>query len=67
MVVRLALFMSANTKNSQMKHFPYPKSCIIHRSDIYNLQIRKKHLKNEKNSLEKLTFQNMPLPNNFQY
>ena len=65
MVVRLALFMSANTKNSQMKHFPYPKSCIIHGSDIYNLQIRKKHLKNEQEL--KFTFQNMPLLSNFQY
>ena len=65
MVVRLALFMNANTKNSQMKHFPYPKYCIIHRSDIYNLQIRKKHLKNEQEL--KFTFQNMLLLSNLQY
>ena len=37
----------------------------IYRPDLYNLQIRKKHLKKDQEL--KLTFQNMPLLNNLQY
>ena len=58
-MVRLALFMNANTKNSQMKYCPCPKYDMIYRSDMYNLQVRKKHLKNEQEL--QFTFQNMLL------
>ena len=46
-VIRLALFMNVNTKNPQMEHCPCPKYGMICSPDIYKLQIRNKHLKNE--------------------
>ena len=54
-------FMNVNTKNPQIEHCPCPKYSMIYRPDIYNLQVRKKHLKNEQE------FQNMPLLNDLQY
>ena len=38
--------MNANTKNPQIEHFLCPKNSMMHRPDMYNLQVRKKHLKN---------------------
>ena len=58
-VIRLALFMNVNTETSQMEHCPCPKYGMIYSPDIYNLQIRNKHLKNEQEL--------MPLLNNHQY
>ena len=46
-MVRLALFMNVNTKNPEMGHCLCPKYDMIYRPDMYNLQVRKKHLKNE--------------------
>ena len=48
-----------------MEYCPYPKYDMIYRPDMYNLQVRKKHPKNEQEL--KLTFQKMPLLNNLQY
>ena len=64
-MVRLALFMNVNTENPQMEHCPCPNYSMIHRPGMYNLQVRKKHLKNEQEL--KFTFQIMPLLNNHQY
>ena len=54
--------MNVNTKNPQMEHCPCPNSGMVYRPDMYNLQVRKKHLKNEQDL--KFTFQVMPLLNN---
>ena len=35
-----------NTKNPQMKYFPSSKQVMIYRPDLYNLQTRKKTIKN---------------------
>ena len=64
-MVRLALFMNINTKNPQLEPCPYPNYGMIYRPDMYNLQVRKKHLKNEQEL--KFTFQIMPLLNKHQY
>ena len=61
-MVRLALFMNVNTKNPQMEHCPCPNYGMVYRPDMYNLQVRKKHLKNEQDL--KFTFQVMPPLNN---
>ena len=55
--------MNAKTKNSQMEHCSYPKYGMIYRleENLYNLQVRRKHLKNDQ------LLQNMPLLNNLQY
>ena len=34
-----------NTRNSQIKYFPYLKYVMIYRPDLHNLQTRKKQLK----------------------
>ena len=60
-VVRLALFMNVETRNPCQ----CPKYGMIYMSDMYRLQIRKKHLKNEQEL--KFTFQIIPLLNNHQY
>ena len=57
-VVRLALFMHLNTKHLQMEHGLCPKYSTIYKLDMYNLEVRKKHLKNKQEL--KLTVQNMP-------
>ena len=56
-MVRIAPFMNANTKNSQMRHCPCPKYGMIYRPNINDLRFRKKHLKNDQEL--KFTFQNM--------
>ena len=38
--------MNVNTNKTQMKHYPCPKYGMIYWSDMYNVQVRKKHLKN---------------------
>ena len=40
-VLSLVVSMNAETKNSQMKHFPCPKYVVIKRPNLYNLLIRK--------------------------
>ena len=40
-VVRLALFMTGNTKNPQIEHCLCPKYGVIYRPDLDNLQDRK--------------------------
>ena len=47
-----------------MEHCPFPNYGMICKTDLYNLQVRKKHLKNDREL--KFTFQNMALLNNFQ-
>ena len=54
--------MNVNSRNSKMEQRPYLKSGMEYRTDMYNLQVRKKLLK--KNQELKFTFQNMPLSNN---
>ena len=61
-MARLAPIMNVNTKNPQMEHCPCPKYDMIYRPDMYNLQVRKKHLKNEQEL--KFTFQIISLLNN---
>ena len=41
-VFSLAVSMNANTKNSQIKHYPYPKYVVIKKPNLNNLQTRKK-------------------------
>ena len=36
-----------NTRNSQIKYFPCLKYAMIYRTDLHNLQTRKKQLKRE--------------------
>ena len=48
-----------------MEYCPCPKYGMIYRPDMYNLQVRKKHLKNEQEL--KFNFQIMSLSNNHQY
>ena len=57
--------MNVNTKNPKTEHYPRPKYGMIYRPDMYNLKVRKNHLKNEQEL--KFTFQIMPLLNNHQY
>ena len=57
--------MNANTKNPQMENCPCPNYGIIYKPDMYNLQVRKKHLKRKQEL--KFTFQIMPPSNNHQY
>ena len=45
-MVRLALFINVNTKQPETENCPCPKYGMIYRSDMYNLQVAKKHLKN---------------------
>ena len=59
-MVRLALFMNANTKTFQMKYCPCPKYGMIYKPGMHNLQtVQKKHLKNGQDV--KFTFQSMSL------
>ena len=37
----LAVSMNASTKNSEIKHCPYPKHVVIKKSNVFNLQTRK--------------------------
>ena len=46
-MVRLVLFVNVNTEDPQTEHRLCPKYGIIYRLDMYNLQVREKHLKNE--------------------
>ena len=46
-VFSLGVSMNFNTENSQIKHGPCLKYLVIYRPDFYNLQARKKHLKND--------------------
>ena len=57
--------MNSKIKNPQMKHCLYLKYGIIYRPEMGKLQVRKKHLKNEKEL--KVIFQNKPLLNILQY
>ena len=57
--------MNGNTKNPKMEHFLCPKYGMTYRRDMYDLQVRKKFLKNEQEL--KFTFQIMSLLNNHQY
>ena len=40
-VFSLSVFMNANIKNLQIKHFPCPTYIVIKRLKLYNLQTRK--------------------------
>ena len=64
-MVKITLYMNSKIKNPQMKHCLYLKYGIIYRPEMGKLQVRKKHLKNEKEL--KVTFQNKPLLNILQY
>ena len=56
--------MHLNTKDLQMEHGLCPKYSTIYKLDMYNLEVRKKHLKNKQEL--KLTVQNMPSITNAQ-
>ena len=68
-MVRFANTLFANTRKAQMEHCPCPKHGmihgVIHMHDLYNLQVRKKHMKNYQEL--KFAFQNLPPLNNLKY
>ena len=67
-MARLALFMNVSTKNPEMEHCPCPNYGMIYRPDMYNLQVRKKHLKNEQAlSKRKIHLSDNATINNHQY
>ena len=64
-MVKRKIFMNVNTKNPQMGHCPCLKYGMIYGLNMYNLQVRKKHLKNEQEL--KFTIQIRPLLSKHQF